>query len=141
MSRILTIASMLLLTFAFAMAKSSNTTSSQIPGTQVSAKQMTIQGCLSGANGDFTLTDSSGRTWQLEGSKGRLRNNVGHAVAITGRGNNAAALTGNSSKYIDVDMASVNDLQVSSVKQVAAACSVQGERYARSEANDMLAAG
>jgi hypothetical protein len=49
-------------------------------------------------------------------------------------------MTGNSKKYIDVDMASVNDLQVSSVKQISATCSQQNRRYARSQAADMLAA-
>ena len=50
-------------------------------------------------------------------------------------------MTGNSKDYIDVDMTLVNDLKVSSVKQISATCSQQNMRYARSQAADMLAAG
>jgi hypothetical protein len=132
MNRLLLITSMLLLTIAFAMAKSSNTTNSQMStAVAANAMQKTVQGCLSDANGDYTLTDSSGTIWQLEGSTDQLKNDVGHTVAITGRGNNAAVLTGNSKDYIDVDMASVNDFQVSTVKQISATCSQQNRRFAR----------
>jgi hypothetical protein len=141
MSRILPLTSMLLLTVAFAMAKSSNTTNSQISkAVSANAKQETIQGCLAGADGNYTLTDSQGRIWQLEGSTDQLKGGVGHTVAITGRGNNGAVVTGNSKEYIDVDMASVNDFQVSSVRQISVGCSVQSRRYARRIASDMLAA-
>ncbi len=141
MRRLLPITSLLLLTVAFAMAKSSNTTNSQISQASTNAKQMTIQGCLSSTNGGYALTDSLGNVWTLEGSSNQLKNDVGHTVAITGRGGDAAVLIGNSRKYIDVDMASISDFQVSSVKPVSAACSAQNKRYARIKAGDMIAAG
>ncbi len=138
MRRLLAITAVPLLTVAFAMAKSNNTTNSQMSPT---ATQTTIQGCLSSANGGYAVTDSQGNVWTLEGNTGQLKTDVGHTVALTGRGNNAAALTGNSQKYIDVDMASINDFQVSSVKQISAGCSARNQQYARVKAKDMLAAG
>lgn len=142
MSKLLPITSILLLTVAFALAKSSSTTSSQVsPAAQANAKERTVRGCLSGTNSNYTLTDSSGRVWQLEGSADQLKSEIGHTVAITGRGTNAAVMAGNSRDYIDVDMASINDLKVSSVKQISATCSQQNERYARSQAAAVLAAG
>ena len=140
MKRLLAITAMLLLTVAFAMAKNGITTSPLISPAAPAAKGRTVRGCLSGTNGNYTLTDSVGRIWQLEGSTDQLNGEVGHTVAITGRGGNAAVMTGNSKDYIDVDMASINDLKVSSVKQISVTCSQQNRRYARIQAADMLAA-
>ena len=141
MKRLLAITAMLLLTVAFTMAKSGTTTSSPISSVApVKAEERAVQGCLSGGSGNYTLTDSLGNLWQLEGSTDQLKGDVGHTVAITGIGGNAAAMTGNSKDYIDVDMASVNDLQVSRVKPISVTCSQQNRRYARNQAADMLAA-
>ena len=139
MRSLLGIASVLLLTVAFAVAKSSNPTNSQTALTN--AKQMTIEGCLSHSNGAYALTDSQGNVWTLEGSPDQLKNNLGHTVAITGRGGDAAFLIGNPARYVDVDMTLINDLQVSSVRQISAACSAQNQQYARMKAGDMLAGG
>lgn len=100
MNRLLLIASMLLLTASFVMAKSSNTAGSQTSSTALTAaKQETIQGCLSSRNGGYTLTDTLGNVWQLEGNTNQLKNNdTGHTVAVTGKGNTAAAVTGNTKK-------------------------------------------
>lgn len=141
MNRLLPITSMLLLTVAFAMAKSSNMTNSQMSPAAANANQRSVQGCLSGTKGDYTLTDSLGNIWQLEGNTGQLKNDVGDTVALTGTGNNAAVLTGNSKDYIDVDMTSINDFLVSSAKQISEGCSQQNTRYARIKENDILAAG
>jgi hypothetical protein len=142
MRKLLAIISVLLLTAALAMARSSNTTNSQMStAAPANAKQMTIQGCLSSSNGGYALTDSQGNLWTLEGSKDQLKGNVGHTVAITGQGGDAAFLIGNPEKYIDVDTTSVADFQVSGVKQISATCSQQNLRYARIKAGDMLAAG
>jgi len=44
----------------------------------------TIEGCLSGSAGNWTLTDSSGKTWQLQGDDSKLSKEVGHQVKIKG---------------------------------------------------------
>ncbi len=139
MNRLLPITAMLLLTVAFAMAKSSTTASHMSTVAATNTNQRTVQGCLSGAKGNYTLTDSVGNIWQLEGDTGQLKNDVGNTVALTGMGNNAAALTGNSKDYIDVDMTSIDDFLVSSVKKVSEGCSAQKTRYARIKENETVA--
>lgn len=51
---------------------------------QTSATPSTVQGCLSGANGNFTFTDQSGKSWTLTGSTDNLKDHVGNTVQITG---------------------------------------------------------
>lgn len=43
-----------------------------------------IEGCLGGSAGNWTLTDQSGKTWQLAGDTSKLSDHVGHQVRITG---------------------------------------------------------
>src|SRR4029077_17994767 len=49
-----------------------------------------IEGCLSGSAGNFTLTDQSGKAWQLAGDTSKLSDHVGHQVRIMGDGGSAA---------------------------------------------------
>jgi cytoskeletal protein RodZ len=56
-------------------------------GTQASSSgqtAQTVEGCLGGATGGFTLIDSSGKTYQLAGDTSKLSEHVGHMVRITG---------------------------------------------------------
>lgn len=46
--------------------------------------ESTIQGCLSSASSRYYLTDSSGTKYELSGYANKLKNHVGHEVAITG---------------------------------------------------------
>ena len=46
-----------------------------------------IEGCLSGSAGNWSLTDQSGKTWQLAGDTSKLSDHVGHQVRITGTDN------------------------------------------------------
>ena len=48
------------------------------------AGQNTIQGCLQGSNGSYTLKADSGTTYQLQGDTSMLSKHVGHEVQITG---------------------------------------------------------
>jgi len=141
MRTLLGITSMLLLVFAFAMASSSPANSQMSTTFPFNAEQMTIRGCLTAANGGYTLTDAQGNLWTLEGNADQLKSNVGHTVAITGKGGDAAALLGNSNRYVDVDMTAITDFQVSGVQQISATCSAQTERDAQIKASDMRAAG
>jgi uncharacterized protein DUF5818 len=58
-----------------------------------------IEGCLGGSAGSWTLTDQSGKTWQLAGDTSKLSDHVGHQVRITGSeaGGAASASSGPSS--------------------------------------------
>ena len=75
--------------------------------TNSSASEMTIEGCLSGSAGNFTLTDNAGKSYQLQGDSSKLTDHVGQHVRIKGTetatasstnpaGDTAAASTGSS---------------------------------------------
>jgi hypothetical protein len=53
--------------------------------------EKSIEGCLAGAGGSFTLTDSSGKTYQLAGDTAKLGEHVGHTVRISGSEKGAGA--------------------------------------------------
>lgn len=50
-----------------------------------------IEGCLSGSAGNWTLTDQSGKTYQLAGDTSKLSDHVGHQVRIMGTDNSSSA--------------------------------------------------
>src|SRR5437868_3837471 len=50
-----------------------------------------IEGCLSGSAGNWTLTDQSGKTWQLAGDTSKLSDHVGHQVRLMGTDNSSSA--------------------------------------------------
>ena len=60
--------------------------------TQTSNNSSTsIEGCLSGSAGNWTLTDQSGKTWQLAGDTSKLSDHVGHQVRLMGTDNSSSA--------------------------------------------------
>ena len=44
----------------------------------------TIQGCLSTASGHYYLTDSGGTKYFLSGYANKLKDHIGHEIAVTG---------------------------------------------------------
>lgn len=54
------------------------------PSAGQAASSQTVEGCLQGSNGSFTLTDNTGATYQLSGDNPKLADHVGHQVQITG---------------------------------------------------------
>ena len=61
------------------------------------SNQTSVEGCLQGSNGAFTLTDNSGTTYQLEGDTSKLSEHVGHEVQVTGTPSESSATSGASS--------------------------------------------
>ncbi len=55
--------------------------------------QTTVQGCLEGSDGKYTLTDKNGTTYQLQGDISKLSAHVGHEVQITGSTTSASSAT------------------------------------------------
>jgi hypothetical protein len=51
----------------------------------------TIEGCLASSAGRFTLTDSSGKAYQLDGDTAKLAEHVGHTLRISGSAKNDGA--------------------------------------------------
>jgi hypothetical protein len=81
MKRLLLLGSILLLSAVFALAQYG----SQPSGTASSDLSMTtIQGCLAGSTGSYSLTDKSGTTYQLTGDTAKLQAHVGHTISVTG---------------------------------------------------------
>jgi hypothetical protein len=55
--------------------------------------QTTVEGCLQGSDGNYTLTDKNGTTYQLQGDTSKLSAHVGHEVQITGSTTSASTAT------------------------------------------------
>jgi len=126
MRKLSLVAAILLLSSAWVLAQnSSQYPSSTAPSAQQPAQQpdasatssgdQTVEGCISGSAGNFTLTDASGKTYQLAGDTSKLGDHVGHEVRVTGStdgaGGAAAAAGGGPAT-----------LTVKKVKMVASSC-------------------
>ena len=49
-----------------------------------SGQTMSVQGCLSGTDGNYSLTDKTGNTFQLTGATSMLNEHNGHEVKVMG---------------------------------------------------------
>ena len=76
--------SLLLLCTSWMLAQNYPSSSSASQAGSMSDSKTTVQGCLSGAAGNYSLTDNSGSTYQLAGDTSKLAEHVGHKVEITG---------------------------------------------------------
>jgi hypothetical protein len=90
--------------------------------TSNSGSQTTVQGCLSSSDGNYTLTDKSGNSFQLSGDVAKLTEHVGHEVKITGTLNSASASSGSGNTMGQTGTSSQGVLEVSSVKHIAKTC-------------------
>ena len=85
---------------------------------QSAGAHQSVEGCLSGSDGKYTLTDKQGTAYQLTGDTSKLAEHVGHEVKITGStssGEGSAASAGGS-----------QTLEVKSVKHVSKTCQSGG---------------
>lgn len=84
---------------------------------------MTVEGCLSGSAGNFTLTDKNGTTYQLTGDTSKLSEHVGHEVKVTGTAGAGAGASGSTETSAGgAGTGSGQSLQVTSVKHVSKSC-------------------
>jgi hypothetical protein len=124
MRRLSLLASVLLLGVSWAVAQDSTTpsqTSSQASASQSDSTGTgthTVEGCLSGTNGKYTLTDDQGKSYDLSGDTSKLANHIGHEVKITGTVDSSASSTSS--------MGSGQTLQVASMKHVSKTCKNAG---------------
>ncbi len=108
-------------------SQSSQPSSQSSSGMSNTAKETHIQGCLSDSAGNYTLTDSSGTTWKLEGDSSDLSKHVGQEVRISGSSSSAgmgSSATGSSAS--SGAGAAEQTLNVTKVKKVANTCSTSG---------------
>jgi hypothetical protein len=106
--------------------QSSDTSSSSGQSSQTSAGGDTsVEGCLSGSSGNYTLAAKDGTTYQLTGDTAKLSEHVGHEVKVTGTANSAASSpssSGASSSSSAGTTGSEKSLQVTSVKHISKTC-------------------
>jgi hypothetical protein len=120
-------------TWALAQSDPNQTSpSGQTPTTQgdmsaaSSGGNVTVEGCLSGSDGNYILTDKNGTSYQLTGDTAKLTDHVGHEIKITGStASSAMAPSGGGTDTGGADT-SKQTLQVSSFKHVAKTCSSGG---------------
>ena len=122
MRQIFMILSIMLLGLTWAVAQDQTGTASSQAG-QSASSQMTVEGCLSGSNGNYTLTDKNGTSYQLTGETAKLSEHVGHEVKITGMPSAAAGAAGASAS---AGAGASQTLEVSSVKHVSKTCKSGG---------------
>jgi hypothetical protein len=99
MRKLSLIAAILLLSSAWVLAQdssqypssnpSSTAPSAQQPAQQPDASQtatgdQSVEGCISGSAGNYTLTDATGKAYTLAGDTSKLGDHVGHQVRVTG---------------------------------------------------------
>ena len=92
-----------------------------------SAAQTTIQGCLSGSDGKYTLTDKSGTAYQLTGDTAKLSDHVGHEIQIKGKVSPPSTPPSASAATAQ------QTLDVTSVKHVSATCGSKSSDSPKSE--------
>jgi Protein of unknown function (DUF5818) len=123
MRHLLLLLSVLLLSVSWVAAQSDRSqTGSSSAGQEKSANtgsQMTVQGCLSGSEGNYTLTDKSGNTYQLTGDTAKLSEHVGHEIKVSGTATTATTSSGGSSGAMGQSSGSSQKaIEVSSVKHM-----------------------
>jgi len=95
------------------------------PNSSNGSSQTSVKGCLQGSGGNFTLTDQSGTTYQLQGETSNLTDHVGHEVQITGTtsaGSGGGANTSQGSSQGGSQGSSQPMLTVEKVKHISKTC-------------------
>ncbi len=132
MRRLLLLVSVLLLGACWAVAQdatspSSNSNASSGQTGSNASGTTTVQGCLSGSSGNFTLTDKHGNSYQLTGDTAKLSEHVGHEVKVTGTTSSpASAASGGSAANTAGAAGNSQTLEVSSMKHISKTCQSGG---------------
>jgi len=132
MRQVFLFVSVLLLGVSWAVAQGTSPTSPSTSSPDSSAQtssqtsaggDTTVEGCLSGSSGSYTLAAKDGTTYQLTGDTAKLSEHVGHEVKITGTANSAASSPSSGAASSSAgSTSSEKSLQVSSVKHVSKTC-------------------
>jgi hypothetical protein len=115
--------SLLLLAASWATAQNSTTPADPQAYNQSATStgsQVTVQGCLSGSDGKYMLTDDNGKMYNLGGDTSKLADHVGHEVKITGT-KSASEASGESGGTMS-DQSSSPTLEVTSMKHISKTC-------------------
>ena len=98
---------------------------SQAGQTTGTTGQTTVEGCLQGSGGNYTLTDKNGTMYQLTGDTSKLSDHVGHEVQITGASSapSSASASGGTASTGSQQMT----LDVNSMKHISKTCKSAGK--------------
>jgi hypothetical protein len=127
MKKILLLISVLVLSASWALAQTSSSgsnygnNSNTNNATQASsANKTSVEGCLSEANGKYTLTDQSGTEYQLTGRTAALKAHVGHTIRVTGE--EMMAGTGKPGAMSNEEAQGKPTFKVSSFRHISSTC-------------------
>jgi hypothetical protein len=81
MRRIILLGSILLLSAVWAVAQNNSDSDSE---SRTTSSKVTVEGCLDGAIGNYTLTDHAGASYRLTGNADTLKAHVGETMQVTG---------------------------------------------------------
>lgn len=119
MTRVLMLGTILLLSVAWLAAQQDQAN----PSKAGSGSETTVQGCLQGSSGSFTLTDKAGTAYQLSGDTSKLTEHVGHEVQIKGTTSASNSPADSSSNPSGVSAGgSQTSLTVKDVKHISKTC-------------------
>ncbi|PYX31356.1 MAG: hypothetical protein DMG80_10415 [Acidobacteria bacterium] len=121
MTRVLMFGTILLLSVTWLAAQQDQAN----PSKAGSGSETTVQGCLQGSSGNFTLTDKAGTAYQLSGDTSKLTEHVGHEVQIKGTTSASSTPADSSSSNPSGVSAggSQTSLTVKDVKHISKTCS------------------
>jgi len=117
----------LLLSAAVLIAQDGNSASPQAKNSKTSKDEVTVQGCVSRANGDYILMKPNvGVTYELQATgKTRLKNYLGQRVEVTGY--ESPTLSSSSDAINRVGSASPVTLTISAIKTIDRNCTAASD--------------
>jgi hypothetical protein len=122
MRRILLLSSILLVSAAWAAAQVNSGSSSGSPAANQDTNRVTVQGCLEGEVGEFSLMDRLGTSYQLTGNTEKMNDNVGHTVKVTGVKPSGLPAPGSMAANADTETDASPSLSVISFEDVSPSC-------------------
>ena len=106
-------------------SQTNSTQSSQANPVNAGGEQ-SVQGCLSGADGNYTLMVKNGTSFKLAGDTAKLAEHIGHEIKVTGTMTSASASPNNTDTSAGTTGQSTpssgGEIQVTSVKHIAKTC-------------------
>jgi hypothetical protein len=83
--------------------------------------EQTMQGCLSGSDGNYTLMVRNGTSYKLTGDTAKLAEHIGHEIKVTGTVSSAST-SPNTDTSAGTTASSGEEIQIGSVKHIAKTC-------------------
>ncbi len=87
---------------------------------QMKSESTKVEGCLQKSAAGFTLTDTAGKMYELQGDSAKLSEHVGHEVMVTGTSGSASDSSMSSGQSESV-------LQVTQLKHISKTCKAEGK--------------